>query len=98
MTQYPELNSNVFIFIPKCFHKFLNEQIWSNMVKNIDHMERHQKIPLPYPEMRCFLDISKAFDKVGHNGFIFKLKCNGISGNLLNFLRIISKIGNNEWS
>ena len=38
-----------------------------------------------------FLDISKAFDKVWHDGIIFKLKQNGISGNLLdllsNFLR-----------
>ena len=33
-----------------------------------------------------FLDISKAFDKVWHDGLIFKLKCNGISENLLKFL------------
>ena len=33
-----------------------------------------------------FLDISKAFDKVWHDGLIFKLKQNGISGNLLNLL------------
>ena len=33
-----------------------------------------------------FLDISKAFDKVWHEGLIFKLKCNGISGSLLDFL------------
>ena len=32
-----------------------------------------------------FLDISKAFDKVWHEGLIFKLKGNGISGPLLNF-------------
>ena len=39
-----------------------------------------------YDETRAlFLDISKAFDKVWHDGLIFKLKCNGISGNLLKF-------------
>ena len=32
------------------------------------------------------LDTSKAFDEVWHNGLIFKLKKNGISGNLLNLL------------
>ena len=31
-----------------------------------------------------FLDISKAFDKVWHDELIFKLKQNGIEGNLLN--------------
>ena len=31
-----------------------------------------------------FLDISKAFDKVWHEGIVFKLKQNGISGNLIN--------------
>ena len=39
-----------------------------------------------YDETRAvFLDISKAFDKVWHEGMILKLKCNGISGNLLKF-------------
>ena len=37
--------------------------------------------------MRCFLDISKAFDKVWHDGLIFKLQENGISGNLLEVLK-----------
>ena len=53
-----------------------------------------------------FLDISKAFDKVWHDGLIFKLKCNGISGNLLglfeNFLkdrmqRVVLNGQTSEW-
>ena len=32
------------------------------------------------------LDISKAFDKVWYQGIIFKLRQNGISGDLLNIL------------
>ena len=31
-----------------------------------------------------FIDISKAFDKVWQKGLLFKLKQNGISGNILN--------------
>ena len=31
-----------------------------------------------------FLDISKAFDKVWHEGLLLKLKSNSISGHLLN--------------
>ena len=34
-----------------------------------------------------FLDISKAFDKVWHDGVIFKLTQNGIAGNILKLLR-----------
>ena len=36
----------------------------------------------PNPSLaRCFLDLSKAFDKVWHEGFLYKLKNNGINGN-----------------
>ena len=35
---------------------------------------------------RVFLDISKAFDKVWHEGIIFKLKQNDTFGELLNLL------------
>ena len=34
-----------------------------------------------------FLDISKAFDKVWHEGLLFKLRCNVIDGNLLCLLK-----------
>ena len=34
----------------------------------------------------AFLDISKTFDKVCHEGLIFELKLNGISGELLHIL------------
>ena len=39
-----------------------------------------------YEVRGVFLDISKAFDKVWHNGLIYKLKQNGVSGNLFNLI------------
>ena len=41
--------------------------------------------------MRCFLDISKAFDKVWQNGIIFKLEQNDISGKLQTFTWLLSE-------
>ena len=34
-----------------------------------------------------FLDISKAFDKVWHDGLVFNLRQNGISGDIMNILQ-----------
>ena len=51
----------------------------------------HQAFENPESLEVCaiFLDISKAFDKVWHDGLIFKLKQNGVSGSLLCFFKII---------
>ena len=46
--------------------------------------EIYQSFDVGFDVRSVFLDISKAFDKVWHDGIIFKLKQNGISGNLLN--------------
>ena len=39
-----------------------------------------------YEVRSLFLDISKAFDKVWHQGLIFKLRQNGLSGSVIKFL------------
>ena len=46
--------------------------------------EIYHSIDEDYEIRGVFLDISKAFDKVRHEGLVFKLKQNGISGSLLN--------------
>ena len=53
-----------------------------------------------------FLDISKAFDKVWHDGLLFKLKTYGVEGDLLlllkNYLknrkqRVVLNVQTSEW-
>ena len=58
-----------------------------NQLLSITHMI-HQSFDCEIPkEVRSvYLDISKAFDKVWHKGLIFKLKQNGIHGNLLKLI------------
>ena len=49
--------------------------------------EIYQSFDAGYEVRGVFLDISKAFVKVWHEGLIFKLKQNGISGKLLNLIK-----------
>ena len=56
-----------------------------NQLLSITH-EIYQLLDEAFDVRSVFLDISKAFDKVWHDGIIFKLKQNGISGNLLHLL------------
>ena len=42
-----------------------------------------------YEICEIFLHISKAFDKVWHDGLLFKLRQNGISGDIINILQDI---------
>ena len=56
-----------------------------NQLLSITH-EIYKSFDVRLEVRSVFLDISKAFDKVWHDGIIYKLTQNGISGNLLNLL------------
>ena len=58
-----------------------------NQLINITHDVFQAFDSNPSLEVRgVFLDISKAFDRVWHKGLLFKLRCNGIEGNLYNLI------------
>ncbi len=59
-----------------------------NQLLSISHKIYSGFEETPSRETRAvFLDFSKAFGKVWHEGLLYKLKCNGISGNLLKLIR-----------
>ena len=59
----------------------------TNQLLYISHQIFNSFNANPSQEVRgVFLDISKAFDKVWHDGLIYKLKCNGVEGNMLKLL------------
>ena len=77
LTENNLLSSNQSGFKPgdSCTNQLLSisHEIYSSLDKNLE-------------TRAVFLDISKAFDRVWHEGLIHKLKLNGIQGNLLNVL------------
>ena len=56
-----------------------------NQVLSITH-EIYSSFDAGFEVRSVLLDISKAFDKVWHEGIIFKLQQNGISDDMLNIL------------
>ena len=51
----------------------------------------------PSLEVRgMFVDISKVFDKVWHDGIIYRLKVSGVTGGLLKLIEIFCQIGTRE--
>ena len=69
-------------FLPEHSTVYQLLDIYHQICQNIDSKQHICMI---------FCDISKAFDRVWHNGLLFKLRQNGITGDLLPGYRIISQ-------
>ena len=76
--EYDLISSEQSVFKPKEYCVFQLVFMTHEIYKSFDE---GNKI------MGAFIDISEAFDKVWHDGIIFKLTQNGIPGNLVKLLR-----------
>ena len=68
-----------------------------NQLLSITHKIYSSFEELPSKETRAiFLDFPKAFDRVWHDGLIYKLESSGISGNLLSLIKNFWQTGSKE--
>ena len=66
-------------------HGFVNKRsCLSNLLSSLEEITKLYEEGFPIDEI--FLDLSKAFDKVPHQRLLYKLRCLGINGNLLNWI------------
>ena len=66
---------------------FIKEDSTTNQLLSITNMIHNAfDCDIPKEVRSVYLDISKAFDKVWHDGLIYKLKQNGIQGKLLQLI------------
>ena len=59
----------------------------NQLIDLVDEIHQAFDSKKPLEDRAVFLDISKVFDKVWHDGLIFKMRQHGISGNLLKLLK-----------
>ena len=69
----------------KVFERLINNSLFEYFIEN-DLVSPNQSFGDGFEVRGLFLDISKAFDKVWLNGLIYKLKQNGVAGDLLDTL------------
>ena len=62
-----------------------NDSVTNQLICLVDSI--HSSVDINLDLRSVFLYMSKAFDKMWHEGFLFKLKQNGINGKLLNLLK-----------